>query len=665
MTLSRAAAVLLVVGIFACGSEEITFPKEVELSQIAVDSTANTIELGNRVTFTATAKDKKGKVVDVPVTWRTSNEKVAVFERDGVLYAKDTGQVFVAAASLGVGSPTVSIQIVWLGPAHVVSGAWSKPVAVNPGAIISDSLRVVVTNSRGQPVTNARVSFTVTQGGGTVSPILATTNNAGVAAAQWTLGPASGTNKVTASVVHDDGTPNPLVPNNAIDFAITSYAALTIQGGDNQTAQILDDVPVTPSVRLVDSLGNPRPGVPVIFTAFQNGRVTTPVVSTNASGIATPGAWTLGDIPNGQALEARVEDARVNFHATATGTPIRYRPASVSAGGVSTCALESNGAVKCWGHSPESGSGGSANTSTPTATSPPMVATSLGASSTHYCALKSGGEAWCWGVLALVDTSGAVTNTNAPMRLQSDLAWSRIAPGFAHTCALTPGQDAYCWGDNTSGQLGDLTLDNRRVPGPVAGGFRFSTISSGSNHSCALALDGTALCWGGNQTGQIGDGGTTNRTSPTTVGGGLAFQAIGSGDGFSCGLTTQGRVYCWGAFGGSQNLTPTTYASAPTFISLSVGSRHACALAGDGTAYCWGDNAYGQLGDSTISSRSAPTKVAGGMVYSQISAGLSHTCAITTDGAVACWGRNAAGELGENTSAGRTTPGLMVLGVIP
>src|SRR5204863_356648 len=174
-------------------SQEITFPKEVELSQIAVDSTANTIELGNRVTFTATAKDKKGKVVDVPVTWRTSNEKVAVFERDGVLYAKDTGQVFVAAASLGVGSPTVSIQIVWLGPAHVVSGAWSKPVAVNPGAIISDSLRVVVTNSRGQPVTNAGVSFTVTQGGGTVSPILATTNNAGVAAAQWTLGPASGT----------------------------------------------------------------------------------------------------------------------------------------------------------------------------------------------------------------------------------------------------------------------------------------------------------------------------------------------------------------------------------------------------------------------------------------------------------------------------------------
>src|SRR6185503_12252272 len=154
VTLSRAAAVLFVVGVFACGSDEITFPKEVELSQIAVDSTANTMELGSRMTFTATAKDKKGKVVDVPVTWRSSNEKLAVFERGGVLYARDTGQVFVAAASLGVGSPAISIQIVWLGPAHVASGTWAKPVAVNPGATISDSLRVVVTNSRGQPVAN-------------------------------------------------------------------------------------------------------------------------------------------------------------------------------------------------------------------------------------------------------------------------------------------------------------------------------------------------------------------------------------------------------------------------------------------------------------------------------------------------------------------------------
>ena len=661
---------MLAIGIFACrGSDRVTFPGMVQLSTITIDSVGQQqLERGTRDTLTATAKDKDGKKVTVPLAWVSSNEKVAVFERGGRLVTLDTGITIVTATSLGVVSAPVGFQVIWQGAAKIAAGSWTRPNAVNPGATITDSLRVVVTNIKGAPVANAKVAFTVTDGGGSVSPATATTGSTGIASAQWTLGPGVGTNSVAASVVRDDGTLNPLVANNLVTFTLNSYVALTIQGGDNQTAQILSDLPVAPSVRLVDSLGAPRPGVPVVFTAFQNGRVATPVVSTDANGMASPGKWTLGDIPGQQNLEARAEDARVVFRATGTGTPIRYAAASVYAGGFSTCALESNSAVTCWGQSPQNGSGGSANTSTPTAVSGSLTAVSIGRGSTHYCALKSNGEAWCWGLNALVDTSGSPTNRNAPTRLQSDLTWSQISPGFANSCAISPNQDAYCWGDNSSGQLGDGTLPpptTRRVPGPVAGGFKFSQISSGTNHTCGLAVDGTAFCWGNNQFGQIGDGSTTTRTGPTSVSGGRTFQSIGASDGFSCALTTQGQAYCWGALFGAPQPTPVTYPSAPTFVSLSVGSGHACALAADGSAYCWGSNSFGQLGDSTTVARASPTKVAGGLAFSQVSAGYTHTCARTTGGEVACWGRNNAGELGDNTSAVRLTPRYIVLGVTP
>lgn len=644
----------------------MTFPRLVQLSTITIDSVGQQqLERGTRDTLTATAKDRDGKVVSVPIAWVSSNERVAMFERGGRLVTLDTGITVVTATALGVASAPVGFQVVWQGAAKIAPGTWTRPNAVNPGATITDSLRVVVTNIKGAPVPKAKVAFTVTRGGGTTSPAFATTGSTGVASARWTLGPGVGANSVAASVVRDDGTPNTLVTNNQVPFTLTSYIALTAQGGNDQTSRILSGLPVSPRVQLVDSLGAPRPGVPVVFTAFQNGRVATPVVSTDANGLASPGKWTLGDIPGQQNLEARAEDARVLFAATGTGTPIRYAAASVHAGGFSTCAIESNSAVTCWGQSPQNGSGGPANTSTPAAVSGSLAAVSIGAGSTHYCALRASGEAWCWGFNALADTSGIPANRNAPTRLQSDLTWSQIAPGAAHTCGIAPNQDAYCWGDNGSGQLGDGSATTRLVPAPVAGGFKFSQISSGTNHTCGLTLEGTALCWGNNQAGQLGDANPATRTTPTAVAGGRTYQSIGAGVGFSCGLTTQGQAYCWGALAGSTQATPVTYASAPTFVSLSVGGAHACALAGDGSAYCWGNNAFGQVGDSTTTTRASPTKVAGELAFSQLSAGYVHTCARATDGSVACWGQNTAGELGDNTSAVRLTPRYIVLGVNP
>jgi hypothetical protein len=58
---------------------------------------------------------------------------------------------------------------------------------------------VKVTDASGNPVVGANVSFTVTAGGGTVNPAVASTNSQGLASTTLTLGSAAGTNTVTVS----------------------------------------------------------------------------------------------------------------------------------------------------------------------------------------------------------------------------------------------------------------------------------------------------------------------------------------------------------------------------------------------------------------------------------------------------------------------------------
>jgi alpha-tubulin suppressor-like RCC1 family protein len=656
--------------VLACRDTPVHPLTGIRLGGIRVDQQSATIERGFRDTLRATAVDATGDTVDVPVVWRSSNERVATFARGGILIAHDTGLTAVTASALGVTSQPIPVRVVWFGPAFVDTMTWTRPHALMPGATLeTDSLSVRVLNIDSLPVPNAVVAFSVTAGSGSVSPHIDTTDAAGVASTEWTLGLA-GVNVVTAVVVRSDGTPDQFVEHNEAVFSITAYHALSIEAGDAQSGQILSDLPVAPAVRLVDSLGAPRAGVPVSFTATKGGRVQNAIVSSDANGIARPGIWTLGDIPGEQRLEADVADATISLLATATGTPQHYSPAFAAAGGLSTCAREVDGSVKCWGEGSQTGTGVTTDFRTPALISVSQTFALLAGGQGHYCALTLAGEAWCWGFNAMVDTSGATANANVPTEMPTDLTFREIAPGLSHNCAIGTDDVTYCWGQNVSGQLGDGSTTTRFVPSAVSGGFAFSSITSGSSHSCALSTAGSALCWGSNQAGQLGDGTTQQRTNPTSVTGGHTFQAIGAGEFFTCGLRTDGQVYCWGALGGAPvSATPVTYADLPTFVSLTVGAQHACALTADGTAYCWGQNAgdgQGRLGDNTIANRSSPTRVETDLRFSQISAGFRHTCALTaTESAIACWGQNGSLELGDNFAAFHLTPRFVVLGVIP
>ncbi len=666
--MARGLALVVALACVSCGSDGTGIGTKQQVGSITIDPASVTLERGTRRQFTAVVNDQFDRPLNVPVVWVSNNDAVAKFDASGVLTAEDTGTAVVTASSLGYTSKPVQVVVVWVGAANLAVFSWVPPNAATPGAVVGDSIRVLVTNTAGAPVGGARVAFSPTGGGGTASPTVAITSSNGLAATQWTLGSKPNFNSITATVVDTSNQALSFVSHNPVSFAVTSYLALSAVAGDQQTGQILSDLPVAPAVKLVDSLGKPRAGVPITFSATNGGRVAFPTVSTGADGVASPGTWTLGDVPGVQNLFARVESGTLKLQATSTGTPIHYLPAHAALGGFATCGLDAGGIPSCMGQEPLIGGGDTINKSTPTVVGATVSLQSIAASSTHFCGVTPGTVIWCWGINALVDTTGKNAGlAGVPTQLPSTLAWGQVSPGGSHTCALTTTQDAYCWGSNQVGQLGtrgDTT--SRFVPTVVFGGFKFSTIASGLNHTCALTLSHDALCWGSNQFGQIGDGSTVNRVAPTLVAGGLSFQAIGAGDPWVCGLTTDGKAYCWGVLQGVGDVsTPHQYVNAPVFVSLAVGTAHACALTGDGSAYCWGNNQFGQLGDSTNVSRTDPTPVAGQIKFKSIFAGVAHTCGIATDGSLACWGENVAGELGDKSVAMRNVPRFVILGVTP
>lgn len=158
------------------------------------------------------------------------------------------------------------------------------------GDVVSDPLAVKVTDDRGAALGGIVVTFAVAEGGGSVTPAVDTTDNTGVASTRWRLGGTAGQQRVSATVT---GVTTQI--NFIAAAAAGAPANVAVQAGNNQSATAGTAVPTPPSVIVRDRFNNPVNATSVFFSISSGGgSVTGAGATTNASGVATVGSWTLG-----------------------------------------------------------------------------------------------------------------------------------------------------------------------------------------------------------------------------------------------------------------------------------------------------------------------------------------------------------------------------------
>jgi alpha-tubulin suppressor-like RCC1 family protein len=267
---------------------------------------------------------------------------------------------------------------------------------------------------------------------------------------------------------------------------------------------------------------------------------------------------------------------------------------------------------------------------------PGVVATAIAAGCAHTCALLSDGTVRCWGDNSYGELGNDVPCDSQgrcfpgpsvcfqgpdPPFLPNDCATTpavvpslsgvvAISAGNSQTCALLRDGSVQCWGSNEAGTLVLPTLGPSFCSNPVDASVVF--VSNCVATPLSVAANVQSLFTGVEH----------------------------------CGLLANGTIQCWGAAG-----SPPIPADAGTVVSMAEGVGFGCFLFEGGSIQCFGDNSVGQLGDGTMTSSSDLTPTLSSTQLAPfaalaLSAGNAYACALLGDGSVECWGDNAVGQLG-------------------
>jgi Tol biopolymer transport system component len=186
------------------------------------------------------------------------------------------------------------------------------------GSRVSPVPAVRLTTSAGTPVPGIEIRFQVS-GGSSIELRSQRTDTVGLASPEvWTLGTTPGATTLTA---HAEGLPE-------VVFTATTEpgpgARIEVLDGNDQEGVVGGRLSTPLRVSVADFFGNPVPLAPVTFTVVAGGgRIEGATQTADALGVATSGAWTLGDVPGTQRLLVSSGEARGTFEAFACGEACR------------------------------------------------------------------------------------------------------------------------------------------------------------------------------------------------------------------------------------------------------------------------------------------------------------------------------------------------------
>ena len=98
-----------------------------------------------------------------------------------------------------------------------------------------------------------------------------------------------------------------------------------------------------------------------------------------------------------------------------------------------------------------------------------------------------------------------------------------FSSGLEFSVMLSNDNQVYTWGNNKFGQLGNGTFINSNIPINITSRFNLTGddyikyLYTGANHTIALSNLGQIFAWGQNTLGQIGDGTANNRNLPVNI----------------------------------------------------------------------------------------------------------------------------------------------------
>ncbi|WP_438480143.1 MBG domain-containing protein [Oleiharenicola lentus] len=250
----------------------------------------------------------------------------------------------------------------------------------------------------------------------------------------------------------------------------------------------------------------------------------------------------------------------------------------------------------------------------------------------HTLFLKRDGSLWYAGTIL-----GSVNGQSYSAPIQIATGVVDIAAGLATSFFIKADATLWAFGRNTSGELGDGTLEHRMSPVQVASNVR--QVAAGSFRSFYVKMDGTLWSVGLNQSGALGDGTYQDRRLAVQVASSVRSVHTDANTDMVAFLKTDATLWGMGALGLllpniNNDSVPQPVELATQVSDVAVGSSHILYIKMDDTLWSRGGNWQGQLGDGSFIDRRGSVQIASGV--KAVGAGANYSLFVTPEGML--WG---------------------------